>query len=199
MRPQPPRFAPLTSPVGEHCDYPGFCVLRACARSLCKAEVKLGTRATPNLKFCRSNSLIPSKNSLFFEIFSLIIRLGNCARNRCSTAVSCIKLGSEGARIAKFPVKFPVSWESGWRRVRSALRRQPGSPAVRETTLIVEEMPANSGLLRIGYRSPGSVLATFTSKTPKVSGQMPEYSRFRETTAGDRFRSTLRGGWSVDV
>ena len=27
MRPQPPRFAPLTSPVGEHCDYPGFCVL----------------------------------------------------------------------------------------------------------------------------------------------------------------------------
>ena len=127
MRPQPPRFAPLTSPVGEHCDYPGFCVLRACARSLCKAEVKLGTRATPNLKFCRSNSLIPSKNSLFFEIFSLIIRLGNCARNRCSTAVSCIKLGSEGARIAKFPVKFPVSWESGWRRVRSALRRQPGS------------------------------------------------------------------------
>jgi len=147
MRPQPPRFAPLTSPVGEHCDYPGFCVLRACARSLCKAEVKLGTRATPNLKFCRSNSLIPSKNSLFFEILSLIIRLGNCARNRCSTAVSCIKLGSEGARIAKFPVKFPVSWESGW---RGCDQHCAASQAVAQPKIVrrqIREMPANCGLL----------------------------------------------------
>jgi hypothetical protein len=29
--------------------------------------------------------------------------------------------------MTKFPVKFPVSREFGWRRVRSALRRQPGS------------------------------------------------------------------------
>jgi hypothetical protein len=29
---------------------------------------------------------------------------------------------------AKFPVKFPVSREFAWRRVRSALRRQPASP-----------------------------------------------------------------------
>jgi hypothetical protein len=34
---------------------------------------------------------------------------------------------------AKFPVKFPVSREFAWRRVRSALRRQPGSPALRES------------------------------------------------------------------
>ncbi len=81
-----------------------------------------------HLKFCRSNSLISLKNSLFFEIFSLIICLGNCARSRCSTVVYCVELGSQGPRIAKFPVKFPVSGEFTWRQVRSALRRRGGSP-----------------------------------------------------------------------
>jgi PAS domain S-box-containing protein len=31
-------------------------------------------------------------------------------------------------------------------------------------------------------------------KLPEVSGRMPKYSRFREAVAGDRVRSTLRGG-----
>jgi hypothetical protein len=42
----------------------------------------------------------------------------------------------------------------------------------------------------------------FTSggpKMPKVSGRMPKYSRFRETVAGDRVRSTLRAGKPVAV
>jgi hypothetical protein len=36
---------------------------------------------------------------------------------------------------ANFPVKFPVSREFAWRRVRSALRRQPTSPAPGDFTL----------------------------------------------------------------
>jgi hypothetical protein len=35
--------------------------------------------------------------------------------------------------MAKFPVKFPDTRDFAWRRVRSALRRQPASPALRET------------------------------------------------------------------
>ena len=33
------------------------------------------------------------------------------------------------AKIASFPVKFPVSREFAWRQVRSALRRQPAAAA----------------------------------------------------------------------
>src|ERR1700722_8273713 len=39
-------------------------------------------------------------------------------------------LGAQNS--AKFPVKFPDSREFVWRRVRSALRRQPASPGLRE-------------------------------------------------------------------
>jgi hypothetical protein len=88
---------------------------------------------TPRDNFCDSNSLLPLTNCLLFEIFSLLICIGNCAKSRCGTAVSCsnIVFGSPG--IAIFPVKFPVSREFAWRRVRSALRRQPGSPSLGET------------------------------------------------------------------
>jgi hypothetical protein len=62
------------------------------------------TSATPN-------SLIPAKNSLFLEIFSLLICVGNYAKSDCGAAVSCYKIGPGGPEIAKFPVKFPVSRE----------------------------------------------------------------------------------------
>src|ERR1700682_573047 len=45
--------------------------------------------------------------------------------------------------------------------------------------------------LAVGLQAPN--LDTFGARTPKVSGYMPKYSRFRETATGDRFRSTLRG------
>ena len=50
----------------------------------------------------------------------------------CSTAASCYGIASQSPKNAKFPVKFPVSREFAWRRVRSALRRQPGSLALGE-------------------------------------------------------------------
>jgi hypothetical protein len=77
------------------------------------------------------NSLIPFKNSLILKLFSLIICLGNCSRSGCSTAVSWHQIVSLSPRIAEFPVKFPDTREFAWRLVRSALRRQPGSPATR--------------------------------------------------------------------
>jgi hypothetical protein len=73
------------------------------------------------------NSLIPAKNSLFVEIFSLLICVGNCAKSDRGAAVSCSKTFSRCLKIAKFPVKFPDSREIEWRRARSALQRQPGS------------------------------------------------------------------------
>src|SRR6266404_3732418 len=84
------------------------------------------------LRFLSSKSLIPFENSLFFKIFSLIICVGNCSRSDCSAAVSWYSIVPLSPRIAKFPVKFPDTREFAWRRVRSALRRQPGSPALRE-------------------------------------------------------------------
>ena len=79
--------------------------------------------------FLACHSLIPFENSLFSKIFSLIICVGNCSRSGCSAAVSWHVIVSLSPRIAKFPVKFPDTREFARRRVRSALRRQPGSPA----------------------------------------------------------------------
>ena len=73
----------------------------------------------------RLNSLFLRNNSLILKISSLLTCVGNCLRSGCCTAVSCSDIGSNTLKIAKFPVKFPVSREFVWRRVRSALRRQP--------------------------------------------------------------------------
>jgi hypothetical protein len=81
-----------------------------------------------NFGVWRIDSLLSRRNSLIIEIFSLLICLGNCWGKRCSAAVSCSGIGSRSPEIAKFPVKFPVSREFGWRQVRSALRPQGGSP-----------------------------------------------------------------------
>src|SRR5258707_991613 len=79
----------------------------------------------------RLNSLFLRNNSLILKIFSLLICVGNCARSRCRRAVSCYGIPPQTPKIAIFPVKFPVSREFAWRPVRSALRRQPGSPTFR--------------------------------------------------------------------
>src|SRR5258708_26520711 len=80
------------------------------------------------------NSLLRRKNSLFLGLFSLFIRVGKCSRSDCGTAVSGSEIVSRTPKIANFPVKFPVSREFAWRRVRSALHRQPGSAGIAEVT-----------------------------------------------------------------
>ena len=94
---------------------------------------------------CGLCSLIPTKNSLFFEIVSLLICVGNCARSHCGAAVSSHEIGSRSLKIARFPVKFPVSREFAWRRERSALRRQPGIPRFREFPSLDVKGPLNAG------------------------------------------------------
>src|SRR6266478_6287632 len=94
--------------------------------------------------FRLSLQIIPcyrSLNSLLPEIFSLITCVGNCARSCCSTAVSCNETGLRETKIAKFPVKFPVSREFTWRRERSTLRRQPGNVRFREFPFLDEKRP----------------------------------------------------------
>ena len=94
-------------------------------------------------------SLFLPEISLFFTIFSLLICVGNCSRSGCSAAVSWYCIVSLSPRIAKFPVKFPVSREFVWRPVRSALRRQPGSPTFGYDPHEMREWAGNSGFLRI--------------------------------------------------
>src|SRR5215203_3838087 len=67
-----------------------------------------------------------------FEIFSLLTSLGKCTTRPCGTATSCLETRPGAPKVQKFPVKFAVSRESAWSRVRSALRRQPGSAGVGE-------------------------------------------------------------------
>ena len=114
-------------------------VCRLCNEGFLDASRALGLKERPPLKidkrFCGSNSLLPLTNCLLFEIFSLLICVGNCAKSRCGTAASCSKIVSGSLGIAIFPVKFPVSREFGWRRVRSALRRQPTSHSARDCGL----------------------------------------------------------------
>jgi hypothetical protein len=53
------------------------------------------------------------QNSLFFEISSLLMRVGNCSNGRCGTGVSSFETGCPGRKTAIFPVKFPVCREFG--------------------------------------------------------------------------------------
>jgi hypothetical protein len=85
----------------------------------------------------RRNSLFPPENSLFREIFSLLIRIGNCPKSHCVAADFCSEIVFRSHGIAHFPVKFPVSREFAWRRVKTALRRQPGSSMLGEFVLPV--------------------------------------------------------------
>jgi hypothetical protein len=95
--------------------------------------------ANPRTSKPRGNSEIPcsyENNSLILKIFSLLNSVGNCSRSLCSTAVSCYQISSLSPEIAIFPVKFPVSREFAWRRVRSALRRQPSSHSTGDSFVI---------------------------------------------------------------
>ena len=104
-----------------------------------------GHEMVVQLPVCGLCSLIPTKNSLFFEIVSLLICVGNCARSHCGAAVSSHAIGARSLKIARFPVKFPVSREFAWRRERSALRRQPGIPRFREFPSLDVKGPLNAG------------------------------------------------------
>jgi hypothetical protein len=72
------------------------------------------------------NSLIPAKNSLLLEIFSLLIFVGNLPGNRCGTGAFRTDIASKSPEIAKFPVKFPVSRE---------LQAETGSYLTAHTTI----------------------------------------------------------------
>jgi hypothetical protein len=84
-------------------------------------------------------------------------------------------------------------FEMGISKFESSQVSQPVSRSEKKS-LILRERPANGGLLRIGYRLQAPNLATIAARTPKVSGYMPKYSRFRETATGDWVRSSLHGG-----
>jgi hypothetical protein len=134
------------------------------------------------------------KNSLFVEIFSLLICVGNCAESDCGAAVPCYEIGPESPETAKFPVKFPVSRELAWRRapIRTA---SPANQSLNYRLLGSEsdKCPPIGAFceLAVGLYTPN--LHNLGAKSSIVSGLHLKYSRFWETRAGDRARSALRG------
>jgi hypothetical protein len=97
-----------------------------------------------------------------------------------------------GPKQPKFHRYFKGVFQNGNMEVR-ILPGQPGSLARGDFTLSTSELPADGGLLQlaVGLRTPK--LAAEGAKSPIVSGRQLKYSRFRETGAGDRVRSALRG------
>jgi hypothetical protein len=141
--------------------------------------------------FRRYNSLLFAKKSLFFEIFSLLICVGNCEKSDCGAAVSCYGIGPGSLEIAIFPVKFPVSREFAWRRVRLALRRPPPIPTFGQASQGTREWAGIPGFSRIRFCLQTPNLPILGRQLPKVSGHDREYSRFAETAGGDLVRSRL--------
>lgn len=135
-----------------------------------------------------SNSLILSKNSQFFEILSQLIRVGNSSKSRCGTGVSWPTHLSQSSKNVKFPAKFPVSREFLWRRVRSALRRQPATRSTRESGLILGEGTVFYRVfVRLSRVSGFQKMATLTRTYRKSPAQTAEIPIFAETVGGDRF------------
>jgi hypothetical protein len=73
--------------------------------------------------------------------------------------------------------------------VRSALRRQPGSPAFGQASQETRDWAGNPGISPVRFCLRKSAIAG--RQSAKVSGHTPEYSRFAETVGGDRVRSRL--------
>jgi hypothetical protein len=71
-------------------------------------------------------------------------------------------------KIANFPVKFPVSREFPRRRVRSALRRQPGSLRFREFPSLDEKGPPSGGFSH-RHESLETDVRTFLAKNSQKS------------------------------
>jgi hypothetical protein len=78
-------------------------------------------KESSSLPFCRLLSLAPPKNSLIRKIIFLLVCVGNFVKTRCGTAVASSETVFGSPNIAKFPARR----EMKWRRVRSALHRQP--------------------------------------------------------------------------
>jgi hypothetical protein len=94
----------------------------------------------------------------------------------------------------KIPVKFPDSREISWRRVQSALQRQPASHGVRETSRGWQKGPQLAGFCDLVGRLQTPEFTESEANLRKVSARCREYSRFRETFTGDAVRSPLGAG-----
>ena len=130
------------------------------------------------------NSLFLRNNSLILKISSLLTCVGNSLRSACCTAVSCYEIGSHSPRIAK----FPVSREFVWRRVRSALRRQPTTRSTRRSRRAPVETAAFHRLfVRLSQVSSLSKMATLARICRKSPAQTAEIPVFVETIGGDWF------------
>jgi len=82
---------------------------------------------------------------------------------------------------------------SGFCWLSCYLPPQPAIPAVIDRSLGIAKEPANSGLLGLVRCLHAPTSLFWAGKLPKVSGRRREYSRFRETMAGDLVRQRLGG------
>ena len=76
------------------------------------------------------------------------------------------------------------------RLARTALHRQPGSPAFAPISQGVLERAANSGLLHLASGLQTPISPSWRGQSQKVSGRCRKYSRFQETAAGDSRKRT---------
>jgi hypothetical protein len=131
--------------------------------------------------FPAASERIPS----YSKPFSLLIRIGKSSKSPCVKASSDERRRAPPVKTANFPAKFPVCREFSWRLVRSALLRQPRSPAFRLASQETREWAGNPGISRCRIRLWKPSPPMLRGKSPKVSGRTGQYSRFAETKGGD--------------
>ena len=110
-------------------------------------------------------------------------------KSGCGAAVSWCKIMSLSRKIAKFPVKFPVSREFTWRRVRSALHRQPTSPTLGENVPFTHRKARQWRTFANWLSSPGSEFWSLSGpkrrKSPATCRNIPIFGRPRPETGFD--------------
>jgi hypothetical protein len=127
--------------------------------------------------------------------FLLLNRLSEPQNCNFPGIMAQANLGAVCAIIPNFPCKIPcqqgICVETGAISTASPARQ---SSRMRISLREWQKSPPMAGFCNSesGLRIPN--LADCGLKSPKVSGGSLKYSRFRETAAGDRVRSALRGG-----
>jgi hypothetical protein len=122
----------------------------------------LAMRSSPADKIPCSYARIPCST----KIIPCSFEQGNSQRKPCNDVIIYSLWRSRNREFAKFPVKFPVSRETGQSRGPSALLRQPASPGSRDFHLNLARKPAVRWLVALRAESLRAEFDKFSARGP---------------------------------
>jgi hypothetical protein len=111
-----------------------------------------------------------------------------CARSPCSTAVSCYQISSLSPEIATFRIKFPVSREFAWRRVRQH--------CVASQAFMRSARLPRSARMRWKFRLFAPPILSPTPGSPTLTWKLPKASGLGRAMLSRRRPSASASSWS---